>query len=240
MAEHIPPGPWDDFPEAWDIVAIGDRDWPGLARVDISRANKWDTKKAAKTHGGEREFKGADLASVKIEIRFWTSEDWDLIVNELLSMVEPDPGKKKPEALKLSHVSASARKVSAITVDSVTGPIVSGGQGVITIDATEYREPDKKNAGGKASGKGSLCQQLANQLALLQAQRTVDVSLYNYYSSIAGLDIQKAGETYARVVATDAEIAAVQAHQLANKCNEAAPSSTDGAAQEKAQGLVNQ
>lgn len=239
MAEHIPPGPWDDFPEAWDIVVIGDREWPGLARVDVSRANKWDTKKAQGTHGGEREFKGADLARVKIEIRFWTSEHWDLIVNELLSTVEPDPGKKKPEALRLSHVSAHARKVNQITIDSVTGPNVSNGQGVISIDATEYREPEKKNATGKASGKGSLCQQLANQLALLQANRTIDVSLYNYYSSLAGLDIQKAGEAYARVVATDAQIAAVQAHQLANKCNEAAPSALDAADQAKAENLLN-
>jgi hypothetical protein len=229
MAEHIPPGPWDDFPEAWDIVTIGDRDWPGLASVDISRANKWDTKKAQKTHGAEREFKGADLASVKIEIRFWTVDHWDEIITELLPMIDPDPGKKLPTALTLRHVTANVRKVSQITIDSVTGPNRSGQFGVITIDATEHREPDKKNAGGKAKGAGNgKCAELAHQIEVLKNERYIYEQAFNKYMSPFTLDLVEAGRYQSLVAAVDVQIQIHQTTQQVLGCNQAGPPDPGG------------
>ena len=152
MADQIPNGPWHDTPDDWDKVELAGKVWPGLAMVEVDRANKWDTKKAQGSHGGEREYKGADLAPVRIEIRYWTTEHHEQ-VREFLPDIEPVPGKKKQDAVSIKHAVTILRKVESITVDNISGPKVSNGIGTITITATEYRKPTSEHASGTASGK---------------------------------------------------------------------------------------
>lgn len=151
----IDPAPWDEDARYWDTLELGGVEWPGLAVVDIQRSNKWDTKKAKGSHGGEREFNGADLAKVKIQLRAWTSEQLATIFADCLPLVEPTPGKEKLDAVALGHPVAAFRKVSQVTIDSISGPRIQERMAVWDIDATEYRPPETKNASGTASGKGA-------------------------------------------------------------------------------------
>jgi hypothetical protein len=154
MAEYVPAGPWHDEPELWDRLVLGDVEVPGISKVEVSRANKWDEKKSKGSHGGEREYSGADLAKVKITIVYWTAEHHAELRDKVMPLVEPVPGKKKIDSIRLEHAVSIMRGVGAVTIDSVDGPSVSNGQGTIKIDATEYRAPETKNATGKAGGAG--------------------------------------------------------------------------------------
>lgn len=195
MAE-LPAGPWHESPDAWDTIVINGKEWPGIASVEIDRAQKWDTKKAQGSHGAEREFKGTDLANVKIELRLWTTEHFAAVeANGLLADIEPDPGKKKQDAVSIQHAVAAFRKVSAVTIDKVNGPKVSNGVGVITIDATEYRKPDTNNATGTASGRTvnteaqgieMQCQELATRWVQENNEYIAAMTAYNTAVANAG------------------------------------------------------
>ncbi|MGL4442656.1 MAG: hypothetical protein ACRCU1_03455 [Alsobacter sp.] len=152
MAEYILPAPWDEDGEFWDRIEINAVEWPGKATVDVVRANKWDTKKAKGKHGGEREFNGADLAKVKIQIVCWTTEQILALV-DLLPVIEPTPGKEKPDAVSITHPVAIIRKCLTITIDNLASKVTDKMM-VVDIDATEHRPPEAKNASGTASGKG--------------------------------------------------------------------------------------
>ncbi len=177
MATYILPAPWDEDGEFWDRIEINAVEWPGRATIDIVRANKWDTKKAKGKHGGEREFNGADLAKVKIQICCWTTAQMLGLV-DLLPTIEPNPGKEKPDAVSITHPVAIIRKCLTVTIDNVSTKVTDKMM-VVDIDATEHRPPEAKNATGTASGKGgsgfnpkntSGCDDLFFQLSILYAQ----------------------------------------------------------------------
>lgn len=152
MADLIPAGPWHDEPELWDRVVFGDVEAPGIATVEVTRSNKWDEKKAKGSHGGEREYSGADLAKIKITIVTWTSEQHAEMRDKVLPLVEPVPGKKKVDAVPVQHAVTILRGVSSVTIDEVDGPSVSDGKATWKIDAKEHREPETSNATGTAKG----------------------------------------------------------------------------------------
>jgi len=216
--------------------------------VEIDRANKWDTKKAQGSHGAEREFKGADLASVRITIKLWTSDHFDVMNgNGLLADIEPDPGKKKQDAVPIQHAVAALRKVTSITVDSVSGPRLEGGLGIISIAATEYRAPSSDNATGTANGRGGTGGNKANQAAqassdcaslkaylaglqsdLAAAQAEHGELLGRYYQG-SGLDPEndvtqeQLEASEAKMAAIQAQIADLQAQQERLGCNNRGP-----------------
>lgn len=165
--EYIPAGPWDTNPELWDRLSLNDREFLGLATIDVDRSNKWQTKAAKGSHGAERTFGGVELAKVRIEYRVWTSEQYDELLTELLPIIEPEPTKAKRDAIRVAHAVATARKLSAITIDSIAGPKrAEPGVFALYIDATEHLPPQSKNALGTASGTGkpkSPCQALEEQ-----------------------------------------------------------------------------
>ncbi|MBK6515806.1 MAG: hypothetical protein IPG04_17325 [Polyangiaceae bacterium] len=152
MAEQIPAGPWHEEPELWDTAVLNDVECPGICKVEISRGNKWDEKKAKGSHGAEREYSGAEPAKVKLSIVTWTSAHHTVMREKVLPIVEPVPGKKKVDAVQLQHAVAIARSVSAFTVDDVDGPSVSDGKATWKISGTEYRKPSTQNATGTAKG----------------------------------------------------------------------------------------
>lgn len=156
MGRAIPVQPWsgEDNARLWSKLVLGDTEVPGVAKVRVKRANKWERKKAKGQHGGGRNFAGADDAEIEIEIRMLSSEEEADFNRVILPIIEPTPGKEKPEAILLGHPVAVIRKVKAITIDDVDGPDTSNGIITYRIKATEFREPDKKNASGAVKGGG--------------------------------------------------------------------------------------
>ncbi len=227
-SRHIPPGPWDTNPTLWDRLVTNDKEWPGLAKVEVTRANKFDDKKAKGSSGAEREFSGVEPAKVSIEIRFWTQADYDLIVAEYLPMVEPNVEKKKLESVSISHSTTIARKVGAISVDSVKGPSrIEDGIWGFTIEGQEYRAPSSKNATGGIGGAGSQvgpasdCAALAVQLAQLQNDlKAAMVAHANLMAIIAGsaaeVDSFTDAEAWAALLAERQNQATVLAQQIAS------------------------
>lgn len=146
----IPPGPWHEYPQLWDVLQMENKDWPGIAKVTVSRAHKWDEKEAKGSHNQTRTYAGVQAAKGTITITFWTSEQDDEITKDFLPMVEPDPTKDKARVLKVGHATFYKRKIKIITVDNVDGPNVEGGLATYTIDWTDAEQPSTKNATGTA------------------------------------------------------------------------------------------
>jgi len=200
--ESVPMGPWDQNPGDWNVLELNDEEWPGFARVEIKRANKWDDKKAKGSHGGERELAGVDCAPVKITIHFWTSEQYERL-KELMPTIEPIPGKKKLDAIKIGHAVASFRNVKSITIDEVSGPTYGAGElGTLHIEATEHRPPDTKKATGTAKGGGggskatstnSRCAELKREMNearrhASQVEKEISRARSDYYGPTGGGD----------------------------------------------------
>lgn len=180
MGEQLPRLPWTgDGYKLWDFVTVGGKECPGLAVVKVKRANKWDEKKAKGSHGGDRNFSGADLAKGSLQVTMLTEEQHEKFKADILPQVEPVPGKKKPDALVIGSPILAARSVTAVTIDDVDGPDVANGQIVYTISWTEARAPEKKNASGLA-GHGVVpageCSALKNQLSALAAEQAFEMN----------------------------------------------------------------
>ncbi len=151
---YIPGQPWSANPKYWDTIELAGKQLPGLASVEVKRGNKWDTKQAKGQHGAKREFNGADLAKVRIVLRFITADEHEAFVSDHLPGLEPTPGKKKPDVISVGHAVTAARSVPSITIDEIDGPKVADGITSYIVDGTEFREPEKKNAVGTARGLG--------------------------------------------------------------------------------------
>lgn len=174
MADHLPLQPWSgENADLWDKITFNDKTCPGVAVVKVKRGNKFDEKKAKGSHGGGREYTGADNAKVTITIRMLSNDEDEEFNLNILPILEPAIGKKKLEAVTINHPVAATRKVASITVDDVDGPDVSNHIIQYTINATEFREADKKNASGAISGKkfgGNNCVELKRAYDQLGAQ----------------------------------------------------------------------
>lgn len=241
---EILPGPWAEFSDVWDTLFLGGKEWPGIASIVVTRANKWDEKKAKGSNQAERQYTGTDPASVKITLRFWNSaEHYDALVSECLPLVEPQDEKKRKEPLEISHAVTQARRVSKVTIDSVSGPDDNGDQTwSFSIDATEYRAPTTIKSGtGTGTGGGSCAElqraysyfaselqrvgakqlQLSNQVAAARALSFFDPNAYN-----AALALEKANAT--QLAAYTASIAKVSA-DMARKGCPLPPSASGGA-----------
>lgn len=182
---EILPGPWAEFSDVWDTLYLGGKEWPGIAKVTVTRANKWDEKKAKGSNNADRTYTGTEPAKVKIELRFWNAADqYDVLVSECLPIVEPEDEKKRKDPLDISHAVTQARKVAKVTIDSVSGPDDNGDQTwTFTIEASEYKAPTvvagPKGGGGKSKpSPGISCDELNSQ--------------HSYYlSDLANLEVDR-------------------------------------------------
>lgn len=168
MGTPIPFGPSDADPKLWAELVLQGRIVPGWALVEPERELKVDVKKAKGSSGAKVDFQGVEPANVSIKVRFLTAEDYDGIVNDILPMVLPDPSKKEPETLSISHPSVIAYRITAIIAKKVKGPVkLSDGTWELSIEAIEASPPQPKNSSGTFSGKASAkdtpCQRLSRQ-----------------------------------------------------------------------------
>ena len=177
---QILPGPWSQYSDVWDTLILAGKEWPGIAKVTVTRANKWDEKSAKGSNNASRTYTGVEPAKVKIELRIWTAEgQYDVIVTECLPLIEPQDEKKRKDPVNISHAVTHARYVNDVTIDSVSGPDDNGDQTwTFTIEATEYRAPTVVASGSKKGATGgNNCAELnqafsywANELVYLGSQ----------------------------------------------------------------------
>lgn len=255
MTQPLAFGPADSDPQLWDRIVLGGVEFPGIATVEIDRSNKKDEKKSKGKHGSENEYSGAENAKVKITIRFWTAEQYDAVVTDCLKVVEPDPTKKKVDSVTIGHPIASARRVTAIMVDKVSGPTRRDKVWELSIDATEAKAPEAKGATGKYSGKGGGppkgdCAALQQQYrehqaeatklraqaeeAFLQSQRPAPktetfiggVDLNNGVNPESEAQRQRARSLQAQAAGHDNEARNIYARMQAMGCAERLPSGT--------------
>ncbi len=228
MASEPLPDPPQAVAEVWDTGTFDDLECPGLCKVSISRGQKWDDKKAQGSHGGERTFKGSDLASVKIQIKLWTADQYVDFNEQILPLLEPDPAKKKAKVVAFGHAVAWSRGLRAFTVDNVSGPDADpAGFVLYDIDATEHREPDKTNAQGKpgkGAGTHTTCAQLWAQKGLLESLRINYATQRNVYLSPATFDPVKAGEAETHVNEIDVQLDGVKNQMIVIGCSMTPPS----------------
>lgn len=197
MADYIPAQPWSANPKFWDTIELAGKQLPGLAAVECERGNKWDTKQAKGQHGAKREFNGADLAKVKIVLRFITASEHEAFVSDHLPGLEPTPGKKTPDVISVGHAVTAARSVPSVTLDKLDGPKIQSGFVHYHIEATEFREPEKKNATGTAKGlaPGKTCAQYLatyqkGQADLATAEREIALLGPQYNQAVASRQSQ--------------------------------------------------
>jgi hypothetical protein len=179
MAELLQSVPGESH-DVWDRLELGGREWPGIAKLTISRGNKWDVKRAKGKTSANVTYTGSDPAKVKIVLQIWTSEQFEELVNGCIQLVEPEDEKKAQTPLEISHAIAITRGVQSVVVESVSGPDDNGdGTWSMSIDAMEYAAPvavapsgGGKGGSGKPRAAGSddckaLAAEYAKQMAYL-------------------------------------------------------------------------
>ncbi len=124
---------------------------PGLAKVTIKRSREVAKNKGQDTSGATTVIKGADPASVSIELRIWdprTIDDDLSMLSIILGEIDPKVG-VKGAALDITHPKAELRGVTAICLESIEGPDAAGeagGEWVVKIGASEFCPPKKQAA----------------------------------------------------------------------------------------------
>lgn len=170
----VPSGPWYDNPDEWDTLILGADTWPGLARVEVTRSQKWDDAEAKGAHGQEPKYQGRGVAGLTITVIVWTSEQYELL-EELVARIEPEPGAETPGPLDIAHPVARFRRIRKVKVESIDGPDEEdSGQWSITIHAKEMSPIETKGASGVgpgAGGGGGVAPGAPSQCYTLEAQR---------------------------------------------------------------------
>ncbi len=171
----LPPSPQHAAPDTWDTLVIGDDAYPGEATVEISKKYNFEKKKAAGKSGEDKTFKGVETAKLKIKIRVWTDEDYQMLVG-MIKKIDPVAGKKKPEIFQVSHATCTARNISYLVVVEVKGPTHDRKYTYFEIEADEEQAPTNKNVGigGKVGGNcGDMLKQWQYIRATYDAGATV-------------------------------------------------------------------
>lgn len=253
MGRQLPYGVADGTPHIWDKVSFNDLECPGVASVEIERTHKKDDKQAKGSNGSQVSYAGVEPAKVKVGISYLTEEEHAFFLDKVVKILDPNPDKKKVEAVKLNHAVATARNVTAITIDKLSGPSFNSGAWTWSIEATESRPPTQKNATGTFKGapppKDSNCQALSrsytdavnnarNERAQAQAKRSAAQNLESFgafdnfgvESAVGGtssqiLKLRDEADQHENIAkAYDAQAATVYSMMVGSKCLEAPPS----------------
>lgn len=114
---------WDDSPDLWDTVVLGDEALPGLARVTGAHGRKLDVKSAPGTNGARIVDKGYQPAKVEITLKLWTKEQldaWFRIAPTLTYRSEPP--RRATSTTQTKQQIEAARRVDLVraSVESIT------------------------------------------------------------------------------------------------------------------------
>lgn len=115
---------WEDSPDLWDAVYLGDAPLPGVARITANHGRKLDSKSAPGSNGARIIDKGYQPAKVEITLRMWKREQleaWQRIAPTLTYRREPPraaagASQTKAQAEQARRVELVRASVEAINV----------------------------------------------------------------------------------------------------------------------------
>lgn len=135
---------WEDSPDLWDAVYLGDAPLPGVARITANHGRKLDSKSAPGSNGARIIDKGYQPAKVEITLRMWKREQleaWQRIAPTLTYRREPPRrtaaagSEKAANARALAQANATRDRVVVLGVAAQGGDAES--QAKLSVIASE-------------------------------------------------------------------------------------------------------
>lgn len=170
--------PW--YTEDWDEGTFETTVCPGLMRVEIDRGPKWDRKPVKGQTGETQTFQGWNNANVKIRVRTWTATQHTEMLESVIPVIEPTPGKDAPKQLAFDHPVARARKVDVILIGNIKGPTVDedGKFSEWEIDAFQSikKAPQQGSPGKPGQTPCQQCKAMYDQKVAEYSQKLNDFS----------------------------------------------------------------
>jgi hypothetical protein len=114
---------WTDVPAVWEQVLLGGYQLPGLAVVTGDVTRKVDSVSAPGSDGASLRDKGYEAAKIKIVLRMWTREQFDLW-ETLLPILNPRRHPARREALAIYSASLAEAEIDRVYITgmSLLGP----------------------------------------------------------------------------------------------------------------------
>lgn len=134
--------PWADSDSPWDRIAFGTLAFGGVCEVDGDALKRKVTRhRASGSNGARITDRGLDTVEVTIKLIAWTDEhatQLDQIRDLLIPRTRPARART---AVAVTHPALAWAAITQVYVTEISLPKPDGGRLVVTIKATEYREP---------------------------------------------------------------------------------------------------
>jgi len=137
-----------------DVLYINGFALPGITEVKPGRGHSLHVKQSAGKHYATVTDQGYKPCDVIITNRIWTPLHWQIWQLNILPILEPDPsGKYELPTVQVSHPDLYVRRIDAITIEHILGPIRHGDFRVFEIKAMDFNQSNK-NATNTPKGAG--------------------------------------------------------------------------------------
>ena len=132
------PGPFDEpfFPinNPWDVVFLNGFAIPGISKVTPGRGHKLNIKSSAGKHFATVTDEGYEPCDLLIVNSFYSPLQWQIWQLNILPIIEPDPGGKYEfPTVNIAHPAAYARRIDAIQVKHILGPVLDYDRKIATF-----------------------------------------------------------------------------------------------------------
>jgi len=134
--------PWADSDSPWDRISFGTLAFGGVAEVDGDALKRRVSRHSASGSNGSRiTDRGLDTVEVTIRLIAWTDEHAAQL-GQIRDMLIPRsrPARART-AVAVTHPALAWAGITQVYVTELSLPKPDGGRLVVTIKATEYREP---------------------------------------------------------------------------------------------------
>lgn len=128
---------WDDEPDAWDRLALGNIVMPGVWDIDFACERRIDAKKAKGKNGGKFTDLGLENAVIELNGKIATRAHLrDL--QAIIETIHPRNRGKELKTYQLRHPKATFLGIGLVYITKVNAPRLENGIFSITINAIEY------------------------------------------------------------------------------------------------------
>jgi hypothetical protein len=111
----------------WDICYLNGFALPYVSKVQVARGHSLAVKQSAGKHYATVTDQGYEPCDLVITCEYYSPLHWQIWQLNILPMIEPDPGGKyELPTVQIAHPAAYARRITAITVKNIMGPIDKG------------------------------------------------------------------------------------------------------------------
>ena len=140
---------WLEDPALWHTIYFGaaGRALPGLAKVSPKQRNTVQKNAGPGINGGSIVDQGSELSEFEIELRCWTSAQWEDLIdlgNQVLL-----PSIRPKSAHTVAHPIFAYYKCSQIYIESFSGPDLADGIMTMKLTACRWVKPAKKSVTAK-------------------------------------------------------------------------------------------